>query len=178
VLDFGCGKLRYSNLIAAIGERATFVDSEIQLSRLQRIRGRLTTVRDFVTCHYPHGRVVSAESLERHKSKYDLITCINVLSAIPSKSVLEQALNAIGRLTHKSGMAVFVNQHRNSYYTRFEKDSRHLFGHLIKGKHGYSYYGLLPPAQMSALLVGHGFAVSEAWTEGEINFVEARPPRA
>lgn len=177
VLDFGCGKLRYANLIAKLGERMTFVDSEIQLSRLQRVRGHLTTVRDFVTRHYSHGRVVSAETLATHKSQYDLITCINVLSAIPSKTALVQALRAIGRLTRKNGMAVFVNQHRNSYYKRFEQDPRHLFGHLFKGRHGYSYYGILPPEQMSKLLVRHGFAVSNAWTDGEINFVEAHPTR-
>ena len=177
VLDFGCGKLRYANLIAKLGERMTFVDSEIQLSRLQRIRGHVTTVRDFVTHHYLDSRVVSAETLAAHRSQYELITCINVLSAIPSKAALVQALRAIRRLTRKNGMSVFVNQHRNSYYKRFEQAPRHLFGHLFKGRHGYSYYGILPQDQMNELLVRHGFAVSNAWTDGEINFVEAHPNR-
>jgi len=46
--DFGCGKLRYERAIAKTTEELALIDSEVQLSRTQMIRGRSTTIRDHV----------------------------------------------------------------------------------------------------------------------------------
>jgi hypothetical protein len=46
--DLGCGKLRYQRVIARTTDLLALVDSDVQLSRTQMIRGRLTTIRDHV----------------------------------------------------------------------------------------------------------------------------------
>jgi 2-polyprenyl-3-methyl-5-hydroxy-6-metoxy-1,4-benzoquinol methylase len=177
VLDFGCGKLRYSDLVAKLGRRATFVDSKVQLTRRQRIRGKMTTVSDVIAERYPHARVVSAEAAMTDRSRYDFVTCINVLSAIPTRSALDTLVRLIRRLTKTNGTAVFVNQHRNSYFKRFEVGKPHLFGHVFGGAKGYSYYGVLTVKRVEKLLLSHGFYIRKSWIRGEINFVEAHPAR-
>jgi hypothetical protein len=44
--DYGCGKLRYQRAIAETTDMFSLVDSEIQLSRLQVLRGKETSIRD------------------------------------------------------------------------------------------------------------------------------------
>jgi 2-polyprenyl-3-methyl-5-hydroxy-6-metoxy-1,4-benzoquinol methylase len=175
VLDYGCGKLRYSNLLATIGRRVTFVDSKIQLTRLQRVRGRRTTVTEFVARTYRHAHVVPAEELRAGRARYDLVTCINVLSAIASRQALYGALDAIRRSTRRNGVAVFINQHSNSSFKRYARGERHLFGHIHQRRGKSFYYGLLSETRVVRLLTKRGFKIRRAWGAGEINFVEASP---
>jgi 2-polyprenyl-3-methyl-5-hydroxy-6-metoxy-1,4-benzoquinol methylase len=177
VLDFGCGKLRYADLVARLGERATFVDSEIQLTRRQRIRGRTGTVAQLAPVLYSNAAVVSTEAISnRTGRRHDFVTCINVLSAIPNARALKGVLRVIHGLTKNHGTAVFVNQHRNTYFKNFERGKPHLFGFLFQGKNGaISYYGKMTKDRVQALLIKNGFHIQRAWNHGEINFVEARP---
>jgi len=46
--DYGCGKLRYQEAILETTDTLALVDSEIQLARLQTIRGRQTSIRAIV----------------------------------------------------------------------------------------------------------------------------------
>ena len=80
--DFGCGKLRYERVIAKTTDELAFVNSEVQLSRTQMIRGRSTTIRD----HARKSNHVQAYTVNQFASlgrKYDRGFCINVLSVIP-----------------------------------------------------------------------------------------------
>ncbi|WP_067588049.1 hypothetical protein [Endozoicomonas ascidiicola] len=52
ILDYGCGKLRYSDILIKLSDNITFVDSEIQLSREQVVRGVKTTVREYISKNY------------------------------------------------------------------------------------------------------------------------------
>src|ERR1700716_2860280 len=46
--DYGCGKLRYKGAILKTTDTLALVDSEIQLSRKQRIAARKTSVRELL----------------------------------------------------------------------------------------------------------------------------------
>lgn len=173
VLDYGCGKLRYGDLIANIGGRATFVDSYIQLTRRQRLRGKCTTVMGFVERNYANGRVIAAEEWRSGGPRYDFVTCINVLSAIASRTALHCALDVIRGALRSKGLAVFVNQHSNSSFKRYANGRKHLYGHIYEVNGRSFYYGLLSARQVSRLLTDRGFAVRRSWQSGEINFVEA-----
>ena len=48
VLDYGCGKLRYADSLIKIGNKVTFVDSEVQLNRVQIIRGEKTNIPEYI----------------------------------------------------------------------------------------------------------------------------------
>lgn len=173
ILDFGCGKLRYSETLNKIGVSVTYVDSRVQLTRLQTIKGTKTNVVKYVADNYQGALVVPFEEIDHHKEKYQLITCTNVISAIPCEETLKKVLAKINDLLDSDGCAVFVNQHRNSYFKRFLSGQKRLFGYIYKGKRGYSYYGIITPDVMTKLLECNGYKVLKSWTVGESNFVEA-----
>ena len=178
IVDFGCGKLRYADLVSKVGKRATFIDSEIQLTRQQRVRGKMSTVTEVALTRYSNVKVLASENLNFLAERYDIATCINVLSVIPDGSALNRVLKAIRRLTKPTGFAVFVNQHRNTYFKKFEEGRPHLFGHLVEGRNGASYYGIMTKERVEDLLRKAGFSIRRSWNEGEINFVEAFPRQA
>jgi 2-polyprenyl-3-methyl-5-hydroxy-6-metoxy-1,4-benzoquinol methylase len=175
VLDFGCGKLRYADLIAKLGTQALLVDSQIQLTRKQRVRGKMSTVADVAISLYSNVKVLASEKLDSVRDRYDIVTCINVLSVIPDRAALREALRTIRRLTKRSGFAVFVNQHRNTYFKQFAGGTPHLFGHLYQGRNGASYYGIMTKERVEKLLRRAGFTIGTSWNDREINFVEAYP---
>jgi len=174
ILDFGCGKLRYADLIVKICNSATFVDSRIQLSRIQIVRGEKTTVTEYVANHYQQCHVVAFEDIVRHSRRYDLITCTNVLSAIPCEKTVNSIFIHMQRLLNNEGKVLFVNQYRNSYFKKYKLGKRHLFGYLFNNRNIVSYYGIIRPNQIEKLLSNAGFFVEKVWCIGEINFVEAK----
>lgn len=173
VLDFGCGKLRYSDSIFCVASRVTFVDSKIQLNREQIIRGEVTSVRNYIEKHYSNCLAINYESLGNHHKKYNVIICTNVLSAIPCPITISEALAHIRRLLSKSGWVVFVNQHRSSYFKKYESGSKWLYGHLYNGKRGSSYYGILNKPTIEKLLLENGYYIRRSWCVGESTYTEA-----
>ena len=173
ILDYGCGKLRYSDTLLALSDNITFVDSEIQLSRQQIIRSERTSVSDYISSNYEKCKSIPIEKISEHKEKYKLITCTNVLSAIPCNEALIGALNQIRRLLHESGTAIFINQHRSSYFKLYKSGDKHLYGHLYKGNRGIYYYGILNKEQTINLLTNQGFVINRSWNNGESNYIEA-----
>jgi 2-polyprenyl-3-methyl-5-hydroxy-6-metoxy-1,4-benzoquinol methylase len=175
ILDFGCGKLRYSDTLVSVASKVTFVDSDIQLNREQVIRGERTTVKHYVKSNYSGCKTIPYENLEKHRSKYDVITCTNVLSAIPCKKTISEIMGHISRLLKKDGFAIFVNQHRSSYFKKYESGEKMLHGYLYSGSKGSSYYGILDKVAMGRLLENHGYENIKTWIVGESTFSEARP---
>jgi 2-polyprenyl-3-methyl-5-hydroxy-6-metoxy-1,4-benzoquinol methylase len=173
VLDFGCGKLRYSETLNEISSSVTYVDSRVQLTRHQVIKDQKTSVINYVNENYKGSAVVPYEEIDSHNHRYQLITCTNVISAIPCQYTLKKVLVTINNLLDNDGMVVFVNQHRSSYFKRFLNGQKRLFGYVYKGKRGYSYYGIITPEVMRGLLEINDFTVLKSWNVGESNFVEA-----
>lgn len=173
ILDFGCGKLRYADTLVSVASKVTFVDSAIQLTREQVIRGEKTTVNSYIRNNYPRCKTIPYENLGEHDSKYDVVTCTNVLSAIPCKRTLSDVLNHIRRLLSKGGFAIFINQHRSSYFKKYESGKKLLYGFLYSGPKGVSYYGVLDKEAIEDLLTKHGFRVKRTWCVGESTFSEA-----
>lgn len=173
LLDFGCGKLRYSDILVSIAESTTFVDSEIQLSRLQSVRGIRTSVKEYVKANYQNCQTLSLEDISAHRMRYDLITCTNVISAIPCKQTLSSSLLQIKNLLKYDGVAIFINQHRSSYFKKYESGKKHMYGYLYQGRRGASYYGIMCRQTMSKLLTENGLTILKSWNQGESNFIEA-----
>lgn len=173
VLDYGCGKLRYADSLIKIGKKVTFVDSELQLKREQIIRGEKTNISDYVKRHYPNCEAISIETIGNHTTRYDLITCTNVLSAIPCEETLSKAISNIRNLLKPGGTAIFVNQHRSSYFKKYQSGKKHLHGYLYSGRRGHSYYGIMEKSKTEALVLSEGFELLRSWCVGESNIIEA-----
>jgi hypothetical protein len=177
-LDYGCGKLRYTEHLAKRSKVLGLVDSEIQLGRTQTLDGKETTVRRYATAKWPTCRIhVLHEFLKRSSRTYDFVLCANVLSAIPSRHIRAQSLCAIRKCLSRGGTLLTVNQHTNSRFTvrRTAENARpHLDGWVLSENNSGSYFGVLDKDSTVGLLKGHGYVVIEAWIEGQSNYVLAR----
>ncbi len=169
ILDLGCGKLRYSDYLYKISENICFSDSKLQLERLQKIKGEHSTVKEYVAQNYPSSKCVPIEDIQKVKDTYDLIFCSNVLSAIPCEITLNKTMLIIYNLLSDSGKALIVNQHRSSYFKKFEAGEPHLHGYLYEGKRGSSYYGIIDKATIEGLAEKQGFSI-DAFVKGDQTF--------
>jgi 2-polyprenyl-3-methyl-5-hydroxy-6-metoxy-1,4-benzoquinol methylase len=173
VLDYGCGKLRYASILVRLAKSVTLVDGEIQLSRRQRVGGRLTNVRDYVK-RWPNTRVLSVDKFCNDKHTYDFILCANVLSAIPTRRARSEVLRRLAERLSPSGRCLFTTQYRNTDFgvaAQSERAKPHLDGWLLTGQRGTFYYGLIDKQKLVNMAVRHGFRVEAAWTYGESAYV-------
>lgn len=170
-LDYGCGKLRYVEQLLRTTELLSLVDSEIQLSRVQTLRGIRTSIRD-VFRSSNRISVYNTNEFDQTHSLYDRAFCINVLSAIPLPNERLRLLTQIQRKMAPSACCLFVVQYRNSDFTRMAKlpDAEPWYdGFLLKSLRGYSFYGLITHEVLSEMLIFAGFQiVSQKFHEGSV----------
>jgi SAM-dependent methyltransferase len=176
--DFGCGKLRYERAIAKTTDELALVDSEVQLSRTQMIRGRSTTVRDHVRkLNHAHAYTVNQfASLDR---KYNRGFCINVLSVIPSASVRLGIVQLMRTKLKPGGTCLFVVLYRNSDFTRMQKLPNcqpYGNGFLMDSLRGHSFYGLIPPNDLTTLVERAGFEVESLVLDEGSAYLWAKSP--
>jgi hypothetical protein len=174
-LDYGCGKLRYSGIIARKCKALTLVDSEVQLSREQQLGRTRTSVRDLALQYWPKCRALSLEQFSRDKRKYDFILCANVLSAIPDKRIRSESLRRILSSLKRTGNCLFVAQYRSSYFKEVDAAGcvPHLDGWILKTEQGAYYFGVFTLKKLSELVLRHGFSATKGWTKGESAYLLA-----
>lgn len=161
--DYGCGKLRYHAAIAQTTDFLISVDSEVQLSRIQRLRNQKTSIRNIFEKSNCFCTINEVE-FEELNSKCDRGFCINVLFAIPCFERRQHVMKVIRSKLHRHGECLFVVQYRNSDFTRMMKlpnATPYLDGFLIDSLRGYSFYGLISPGRLQSSLKGAGFCVRE-----------------
>jgi hypothetical protein len=174
-LDYGCGKLRYTHYIAHRSKHIGIVDSDVQLTRMQRINGDDTTVVDYAKKNWPSVAIQGLVDFWKKPSRsYGFILCANVLSAIPCPKTRAKSLRAIHAALQRRGQALFVNQHTNSYFTKISRTPTakpHLDGWIVESNGRASYYGILNRDTVVHFVSECGFNVEHAWVEGQSNYV-------
>lgn len=166
ILDFGCGKLRYSFALRSRCDKLTIVDSRIQLERNQKIHGSYTNVYSFIS-NYKNIEAIPFCYFTGYSIIYDYIFCANVLSAIPCVATRGNVLQHIYKLMSPTSISMFITQYTNSYFKRVANSGRakkHLDGWLLDcGKRGYSYYGIINRDKLRMLLVNNGYTIVCSW---------------
>ncbi|WP_332965490.1 class I SAM-dependent methyltransferase [Escherichia coli] len=170
-LDFGCGKLRYSEQLVNKFETVTFLDSRRQLERVQFIRGVQTTIPDYVINNYKNANIVSYENIDKITNHYDFILCANVLSAIPCESTIHKVLSAIRELLKSDGEALIVNQYKSSYFKRYESGIKHLHGYIYQNSRNAFYYGLLDVDTVSKICSDNNLEIIKSWSKAGSSYV-------
>jgi hypothetical protein len=161
--DYGCGKLRYQRAISDTTDRLAIIDSEIQLSRSQRLREKEISIRNVFK---QSNRIEVYNDLEFQKlaAQFERGFCINVLSVIPSYARRRQVLNLIRQRLVPNGECLFVVQYRNSDFSRMSKMPNAkpwLDGFLIDSLRGYSFYGMISPNRLARSLKHARFRIRE-----------------
>lgn len=159
--DYGCGKLRYCDAILERTDTLAIVDSEIQLSRLQTLKGVKSSIRDAV------GRsnrieVYNDVEFQKLSNRFDRGFCINVLPVIPVLAKRKRVMEVIRSRLRSNGTCLFVVQYRNSDFNRMRlmpnarpwRD-----GFLIDSLRGFSFYGLISPDRLVSMARKAGFEI-------------------
>lgn len=178
VLDFGCGKLRYASALARRARRVTCVDSEIQVSRPQKIGGRTTTVRRHAATRLGRVRVLSTLEFALDRRRYDFLLCANVLSNIPSREARNAVIDLLRERARRAARVLFVSQYRNSSFrvaASLPNARPFLDGWIINSLRGSAYYGVLNGERMAKLARARRLNVLRVWTCGESAYVLASP---
>lgn len=174
-LDYGCGKLRYTPHLAARSKDLGITDSTVQLDRIQRVGRRMTSVRQYVHERWPTCHIYDLAQFQQGiPYSYDFILCANVLSAIPCPKIRARSLRALRTALAPNGMLLVANQHTNSYFGKARQKPEafaHLDGWVLQSRNGYAYYGILNRESTIKVLARFGFAVVDAWTDGQSNYV-------
>jgi SAM-dependent methyltransferase len=161
--DYGCGKLRYQRSIADTTDVLAIVDSEIQLSRFQILRGKNTSIRNIFR-QSNRIQAYSDVAFRELNTRFDRGFCINVLSVIPSYSRRRHVLDTIHEKLKPGGECLFAVQYRNSDFNRMSKMPNAepwLDGFLVKSLRGYSFYGMISPDRLESSLKRAGFRIRE-----------------
>jgi 2-polyprenyl-3-methyl-5-hydroxy-6-metoxy-1,4-benzoquinol methylase len=168
VLDYGCGKLRYTIPLLNRVKEVVAVDSRQQVQRIQKIEESITTLKDYAR----KKRNLSVLTIEEFNltNYFDWAFCTNVLSAIPFEHERIKVLRTIKKALNKNGRALITTQFRNSYFKTYESREnviKFYDGWLINNKNNYSFYGIIPPDSLEELCVKSGFNIIECRSKGE-----------
>src|SRR6056297_3962008 len=87
ILDYGCGKLRYSIPLSKIVKKVYIYDSDIQINREQVINGNKVKIRKLVQNKYANMFIISDINNNNFYNMFDYVLCSNVLSAIPHSNI-------------------------------------------------------------------------------------------
>lgn len=161
--DYGCGKLRYLAPLLETSDTLALVDSEVQLSRPQRLLNRQTTIRNIARASNCL-RAFDVSEFEMSPDRFDRGFCINVLSVIPFFAERRRTLERIRSKLRKGGRCLFVVQYRNSDFFRMRgMPNARLWrdGFLLDSRRGYSFYGLIAPDRLVSMLRAAQFAVDD-----------------
>jgi SAM-dependent methyltransferase len=176
-LDLGCGKLRYTIPLSRRIASVTAVDSEIQLTRQQKIGSRVCSIGEYVARHLPNVKVYPSDDLKWQKRRYDVILCSNVLSAIPLRGTRMGLLKSAYKCLRRDGVFLVTSQFRNSHFSAWKSHPNaeiYLDGYLVHSSKRTSFYGLLDARSLRRLCVIAGFDIIESGHTKETAYVLAR----
>ena len=178
ILDYGCGKCRYSLQLGKKAKHITLLDSQVQISRMQTIYSNRTTVELFASSNLKNASVCSIENFDFTKQQFDFILCSNVLSAIPDKNERKKLLDNIYNILLDNGIALITVQYRNSYFNTYnnrEGVEKYQDGWLIKKNNSFSFYGIIYPEKLIEMCLNANLEVVNSYKhDGSIYLTVAR----
>ena len=178
VLDYGCGKFRYTIPLSKRVRSVYAVDSSYQIERTQIVNRRKSTLSEYARKYLPNVRVCAVQDEHWQVPGYDRVLCSNVLSAIPDKRKRVEILRSFRPLIKPSGSLFLCTRFRSSYFGKYADNpnaKKYLDGWLISSSRGNSFFGLLPPEELGLICVRAGYNVVECYPKGESAYVVASP---
>jgi SAM-dependent methyltransferase len=175
-LDLGCGKLRYTVHLAKRLSYVTAVDSREQVNRTQRLFGSDCSVREYAARHLANVHIYAIEEDDWRQSRYSVILCSNVLSAIPCLETRRGLVRAAYDQLCPGGEFLLTTQYRNSHFTSWQTNpraKRFLDGFLVEHSRCVSFYGMIDSTALAKLCRRVGFTVVRSGHAKELAYVFA-----
>lgn len=176
VLDYGCGKFRYTIPLARQVKRVIAVDSSNQIERVQTINKRRGTLRMYATKYLSNVKVYEVSEKDWARPIYDVILCTNVLSTIPRTRDRIALLRRLRGVMDRDTILFLCTQFRNSYFRGYEANPNARYikdGWLVRKNGTGSFYAILPPDELKTLCKRASLCVTECYSKGESAYVHA-----
>jgi len=177
VLDYGCGKFRYTIPLSRRAKHVCAVDSPQQINRVQQIADRRATLREYAAKYLKNVTVHEVRAGAWQRMKFDFILCANVLSVIPHKGERINVLRKLARVLKADGRILASTQFRNTHFNHWRTNPRASWvrnGWFVQGIRGASFYAIIPPKKLYELCRSAGLCVETFGSRGEIAFVFAK----
>lgn len=163
VLDYGCGKMRFTIPLSKHVANVVAVDSYCQIYKVQTINGIQTSVAEYAKTRTDNVFVCEIENKAWKEGKYDRILLTNVLSAIPFYETRLNVLSNVKSVLAGDGEVLISTQYRNSYFKTYEVRSSCLKfydGWLTRrSPTAYAFYGIVTPEKIAELCEKVGLAI-------------------
>lgn len=162
VLDYGCGKLRYTIPISKMAKIVHGVDSDEQIYRTIMIKGKETTVSDLAR-KYKNIVLQTISKKEWQKLKYDKILLSHVLSAIPHEKDRYKIVYSLQEVMHMGSILIACTNHRMSYFKKWDvspKVEKYNDGYFVK-EPVPSYFGVINKEKLVGYFDQNGFEILE-----------------
>ncbi len=160
VLDYGCGKLRYTIPLSKIAKNVIGVDSKEQLGRTIKISRISTTLIDYVK-QFTNIELIPQCSPKWKELTYDKIILSHVLSSIPFEEERIRVINTLRNVMSDSSVLIACTNHRMSYFRKWEHSNK-----VIKYNDGYlvkepvaSYFGIIRKERLASYFRSNGFEI-------------------
>ncbi len=176
VLDYGCGKFRYTIPLAKRVKSVAAVDSIHQIKRVQIIHKHRSTLEQYAKDYLPNVQVFDESTQAWKKRTYNFIVCTNVLSAVPTQRQRVSILRQLRSLMRKDTCLFLCTQFRNSYFDNYSMNPDAKFvkeGWLVRKGGVGSFYAILPPERLKALCIIAELDVKTCYQIGESAYVTA-----
>ncbi|WP_286907005.1 class I SAM-dependent methyltransferase [Clostridium sp. UBA1652] len=168
VLDYGCGKLRYTIPLAKVVKSVHSIDSLEQLLRNQRINDISTNIVSYVEQYLNNVHIYDVKDPKWKMNKYDFILCTNVLSAVPQYKERIEIVKNIGKVLKENGRAFISTQYYNSYFDTYNTNKssiRFYDGWIIKSKNYSSFYGIIGIKKLEYYARVAGVKIIDSYTK-------------
>lgn len=165
VLDYGCGKLRYTIDIAEKVKNVVGIDSINQFQLKQIINGRKISLEEYSSQCSENLRLLPIEKYDFPQDIFDFAICTNVLSAIPNIEDRQIVIKNLKKSIKDQGRILISVQYRNSYFSLYDKRcnaKKHLDGWIINNKSRYSFYGLIRPEILESMCLKENLIIKES----------------
>lgn len=166
VLDYGCGKLRYTIPLSKRVNKVYSIDSSEQVNRKQLINGERITIKKYCEKYIPNVNIFELQDDKWRIGEYNFILCANVLSAIPLYSERIKVFKNISNLLRSDGIALISTQYRNSYFNSYNlrKDCKKYYdGWIICGKQYPAFYGIVTLEKMISYAKRSNLSIRKAY---------------
>jgi 2-polyprenyl-3-methyl-5-hydroxy-6-metoxy-1,4-benzoquinol methylase len=164
VLDFGCGKLRYTIPLSKIAKNVVGVDSKEQIERTIKISRIPTTLIDFAR-QYKNIELFSQCNPKWKETTYDKIILSHVLSSIPFEDERIKVIKTLLSVMNKSSILIACTNHRMSYFKKWEQSSKVIKyndGYLVKEPNA-SYFGIIGKEKLAAYFSSNGYEILKSY---------------
>ena len=168
VLDYGCGKLRYTIPLSKMAKTVYGVDSKEQIFRYIKIKGKKTTLSDLAK-KYKNIVLQTTSNKEWQEIMYDKILLSHVLSTIPHEKDRMQIVKTLHRVMHDNSILIACTNHRMSYFKKWDtspKVEKYNDGYFVKEPIP-SYFGVINKNKLSNYFEKNAYKILQLFIKGD-----------